>query len=347
MTNRPSVPFLVSATPETFDESAYLEANPDVADAVREGRIRSGRDHFFDAGLGETRQLSFGGAVRAAKADKLRRILADGVLANGLQLQAHPSGALDYLAHEIAEAAGIVHTDSVSSNDYDGRVQAIIDDHPDAWILDAGAGLRRTYHPNVVNYEVVPYATTDVLGIVERMPFADEAFDFVLSNAVLEHVRDPFAAAQEMSRVLKPGGLLFCAVPFLQPYHAYPHHYFNMTQAGLRSLFEDRLEIVEHGVPPYFHPAWTVRWILNAWAAGLSPSARESFRTASVGDLMDFTTDDVGRNYVVELGPDKQFELASGTFLIARKAEGAGRVRPPRRCHSAQPDSCRRRPTIA
>jgi SAM-dependent methyltransferase len=331
MTDRKSVEFLVSATPETFDESAYLEANPDVAEAVRDGRVQSGRDHFFDAGLGESRQLSFAGAVRAAKADKLRRLAADGVLATDLHLQTHPSGALDYLPPEIAEAAGIVHTDSVSSNDYDERVQSIIDQHREAWILDAGAGLRRTYHPNVVNYEVVPYATTDVLGIVERMPFADEAFDYVLSNAVLEHVRDPFAAAREMSRVLKRGGLLYCAVPFLQPYHGYPHHYFNMTRNGLRSLFEDRLEIVEQGVPGYFHPAWTVRWILNAWAAGLSASARESFRTAPVADLMDFTIDEMSRDYVAELGPEKQFELASGTFLIARKAERPDLVRRRRR----------------
>ena len=121
-------------------------------------------------------------------------------------------------------------------------------------------------------------------GVVEQMPFADDVFDVVLSNAVLEHVRDPFAAADEMSRVLKPGGMLYCAVPFLQPYHGYPHHYFNMTQQGLRRLFEDSLDIVEHGVPHYFHPAWTVSWILNAWLAGLSEGTRDEFLRLTVAD---------------------------------------------------------------
>jgi hypothetical protein len=32
-------------------------------------------------------------------------------------------------------------------------------------------------------------------------------------------------------------------VPFLQPLHGYPHHYFNMTHMGVRSLFEDQIEI--------------------------------------------------------------------------------------------------------
>jgi hypothetical protein len=38
---------------------------------------------------------------------------------------------------------------------------------------------------------------------------------------------------------VRPGGRIFAAVPFLQPYHAYPDHYYNMTAGGLRNLFSD------------------------------------------------------------------------------------------------------------
>jgi hypothetical protein len=34
------------ATGVTFDETAYLCANPDVAKAVRDGHVASGRQHF-------------------------------------------------------------------------------------------------------------------------------------------------------------------------------------------------------------------------------------------------------------------------------------------------------------
>ena len=37
------VPLYVTATPENFDESGYLEANPDIAAAVRAGTLESGR----------------------------------------------------------------------------------------------------------------------------------------------------------------------------------------------------------------------------------------------------------------------------------------------------------------
>jgi SAM-dependent methyltransferase len=63
----------------------------------------------------------------------------------------------------------------------------------------------------------------DVVGVGEELPFADEFLDTVISNAVLEHVKDPFRYEREMAHVLKPGGELFCAVPLLQPVHGYPH----------------------------------------------------------------------------------------------------------------------------
>ncbi len=51
-----------------------------------------------------------------------------------------------------------------------------------------------------------------VQGVCESLPYADSAFDFVLSNEVIEHVSDDGLACSEMVRVSKPGGriLLFC-----------------------------------------------------------------------------------------------------------------------------------------
>lgn len=40
----------------------------------------------------------------------------------------------------------------------------------------------------------------------EDLPFADATFDVVLSNEVIEHVRDDARACAEMVRVLRPGG---------------------------------------------------------------------------------------------------------------------------------------------
>ena len=51
-----------------------------------------------------------------------------------------------------------------------------------------------------------------VNGAGERLPFADQSFDLILSNEVIEHVQDDRAAVAEMVRVLKPRGraVIFC-----------------------------------------------------------------------------------------------------------------------------------------
>jgi hypothetical protein len=41
---------------ESFDETGYLLANPDVAAAIKTGRVKSGWKHFTDIGYTENRR---------------------------------------------------------------------------------------------------------------------------------------------------------------------------------------------------------------------------------------------------------------------------------------------------
>lgn len=54
-----------------------------------------------------------------------------------------------------------------------------------------------------------PVVGASILGL----PFADESFDIVLSNHVLEHVAQDVQGFAELHRVLRPGGLLIIGVP--------------------------------------------------------------------------------------------------------------------------------------
>ncbi|MFW6011518.1 MAG: class I SAM-dependent methyltransferase [Desulfosalsimonas sp.] len=45
------------------------------------------------------------------------------------------------------------------------------------------------------------------------LPFADGGFDHVICSEVMEHIHDEFRAAQELYRVLKPGGNLAVSIP--------------------------------------------------------------------------------------------------------------------------------------
>jgi ubiquinone/menaquinone biosynthesis C-methylase UbiE len=56
-------------------------------------------------------------------------------------------------------------------------------------------------------------ALSFVVAPAEEMPFADESFDAVLLNEVLEHVEDERRTLREIQRVLVPGGYLFLLSP--------------------------------------------------------------------------------------------------------------------------------------
>lgn len=52
---------------------------------------------------------------------------------------------------------------------------------------------------------------------IHSIPFAENTFDVVLCNHVLEHVKDDIKAMREIRRVLKPGGFSILQVPFFHP----------------------------------------------------------------------------------------------------------------------------------
>lgn len=64
-------------------------------------------------------------------------------------------------------------------------------------------------------------------------------FDVIYSNNVFEHLKRPWIAAQNLSKMLKPGGILITVVPFSQRYHEDPQDFFRYTHTGIASLFED------------------------------------------------------------------------------------------------------------
>lgn len=252
--------------------------------------------------------------LKQEKIDKIRQIVRPGLTFKESPLH------LDFLSDALREKYAIVATDNVSANEYDPFALDIIQQNEQGLVLDCGAGKRSSYLANVVNFEIVPYDTTDVLGVGEELPFADHSFDAVLSLNFLEHVKNPFQCAAEIARVMKPGAKLYCVVPFLQPLHAYPHHYYNMTSHGLKNLFDgmltvDRQEVVASGLP-----IWTLSWILGSWVHGLQGEVREAFLKMTVADFLGSPMYHyLRRDFVTQLSEDKNFELASTTALFATK----------------------------
>jgi len=122
---------------------------------------------------------------------------------------------------------------------WDRKVSALIEElGPSAFILDLGSGSRRRAG-HIINLEIEPMPNVDVVGDGHKLPFKDEAFDAVILEAVLEHVREPEIVVSEVYRVLRPRGRVYAGVPFIQGYHASPEDYRRYTVQGLETLFSD------------------------------------------------------------------------------------------------------------
>jgi SAM-dependent methyltransferase len=56
-----------------------------------------------------------------------------------------------------------------------------------------------------------------VRGDALNLPFADNTFDRIITSEVMEHIRDDAAAMAEVTRILKPGGIVAVTVPSWLP----------------------------------------------------------------------------------------------------------------------------------
>jgi Methyltransferase domain len=202
-------PIHVLANAKNFQEHGYVAANADIRAAIAAGTLSSGRVHFDHFGKDENRlQVDLAG-IKSARKEKMTRLAP--FLRKDMPSTVSEDGTINYLTEQLREETRIIDTLNVSSHNYDLNMIALVEKYSDGLMLDCGAGRRPVYFPNVINFEIVDYDTTDVVGVGEYLPFEDNSFDAVLSIAVLEHVRDPFKCAREIIRVLKPGGDLYCS----------------------------------------------------------------------------------------------------------------------------------------
>jgi SAM-dependent methyltransferase len=64
-------------------------------------------------------------------------------------------------------------------------------------------------------------------------------FDAVISCSTFEHFQKPWVVAEQIYRVLRPGGLVFVQTHQSFPVHGFPSDFYRFTKEALRTLFAD------------------------------------------------------------------------------------------------------------
>lgn len=135
--------------------------------------------------------------------------------------------------------------------DVEGRVLSIGSGTDD----DGEGRSYRSYFRKASSYatsELTPDHHVDMILDVRNMPEIDDhAYDCIFCSGVLEHVDDYQQALHEITRVLRPGGVLLLGLPFRQAIHMAPNDFWRFTEYGIKYLLKNafaEVEIVAVGV---------------------------------------------------------------------------------------------------
>lgn len=176
-----------------------------------------------------------------------------------------------------------------------------------------GQGMEPLYaHLNIHIYAFDVYSSPLVQFVADghHIPLADEYFDAVVIQAVLEHVLQPAQVVAEIWRVLKPGGLVYSETPFMQQVHEGAFDFTRFTESGHRYLFRsfERLDSGANGGPGTQF-MWSVDYL-----------ARSVFRSVIVGKMAKLAF--FWTQYLDAIIPPQFAEDgASGVFFYGRKSQ--------------------------
>lgn len=191
---------------------------------------------------------------------------------------------------------------------------------PRARVLVIGGGtigigaelLYETREIDLLAFDLYASPHTHAVADAHRIPLPDASVEAVWAQAVLEHVLDPARVVAEIHRVLRPQGLVYSEIPFLQQVHEGPYDFTRFTETGQRWLFR-RFERLDSG--PVAGPGVSLEWAIDHFVRGLT-------RSRTLGRALGIASSGLA---LLErwMGPGQCSDGASCLFFYGRRAERA------------------------
>lgn len=263
----------------SFEATAYLEANPDVAKAVSEGRMSSAWRHFVSFGFGEG---------RAGVPDDVRRKVA-AVMGSSA---ATPPPRLMSRVHGSTDEAGFERAGKTVALDIYSAADPHLHLDSPLRVLDFGCGCARvlahmgeiaplsTLYGSDIDGEAIAWCRERYGGEVRRgrhhyvvnrdLPptgFPPGFFDLIYVISVFTHLPEGLQLRwlSELRRIAKPGGVLVISVQgdALIRKHLTPDMAGQLDRSGFHYFPYGSTQ----GLPEYYQAAWHSRaYVDRVWS---------------------------------------------------------------------------------
>ncbi len=188
-------------------------------------------------------------------------------------------------------------------------------------ILHLGSGNVPCTDQRVISLDMLPCENADIVAEAEELPFVDDVFDHVDSGAVFEHLYEPLRAIREVKRTLKDGGTFRIDTAFLQSYHGFPDHYFNMTPLAIETFLADDFLLEESHVPGSATPVKTLSDLLDRFLSFLPTKEKTVLMGCSLRKVLEKMKADpgLGSELLASFSEYALRSMAASFVVTARK----------------------------
>jgi len=221
--------------------------------------------------------------------------------------------------HVLPFHVNVPASEKVSQNIPHFSVISFID-RRDAVVLHLGSGNVPSTDPRVISLDVLPCEHVDLVADAEELPFQNNTFDYVESGAVFEHIHNPLTTIKEVKRILKPGGIFYIDTAFIQSYHGYPGHYYNMTPLAVESGIVDDFIMMQSVVPDSATPLVSVTSLIDRFLSYLPEDDKAKLLSMSLSDVLKVMKSDLSsKNPLLSQYSEYAMRSMAASFVVLAK----------------------------